>query len=58
VAKAAAQEQNLVVAGAVLERLPRLAQAAAELGDDRLLILEQNGLSITGASDAMQHIKF
>ncbi|CAL8467194.1 g6730 [Coccomyxa elongata] len=48
VAKAAAQEHNLAVAGAVLERLPRIAQAAAELGDDRLQMLEENGLKFTG----------
>lgn len=54
VAKAAAQEHNLVVAGAVLERLPRIAQAAAELGDDRLQMLEENGLEFTGANDPPQ----
>ncbi len=58
VAKAAAQEQNLLVVGAVLERLPRLAQAAAELGDNRLLILEQNGFNLDGARciNALLHI--
>lgn len=40
----------MVVAGAVLERLPGLTQAAAELGDERLLCLEQNGISITGTT--------
>lgn len=57
VAKAAAQEHNLAVAGAVLERLPGIAQAAAELGDDRLQMLEENGLIFTGANDS-PHVNF
>lgn len=56
VAKAAAQEHNLAVAGAVLERLPGIAQAAAELGDDRLQMLEENGLIFTGANDSPMSI--
>ena len=42
-AKAAAQERNPAVTAAVLERLPYLAEVAAEGGDQRLMDLVAQG---------------
>lgn len=47
-AKAAAQDSNPAVTAAVLERLPYLADVAAEEGDERLKDLLANG-SVKGA---------
>lgn len=47
-AKAAAQERSPAVTSAVLERLPYLAEVAAEEGDERLKGIIAEG-SITGA---------
>jgi hypothetical protein len=50
VAKAAGQENNLAVAEAVLERLPSIAEEAANQGDERLLsLLEQIDEGADGA---------
>lgn len=49
VAKAAAHEQNMAVAGALLERLPGIAQDAADQGDERLLnMLQERGHLLRG----------
>ena len=50
-AKAAVQENNEDISNAVTERLPYLAQFAAEQGDERLSEIMQQAMTTTDAEN-------